>query len=104
MSRHVLRPDARRDLRSIWRYSVEHWGRERADRYVRDIHQAFAALADEVHRGRRCDDILPEYRKYRVESHMIFYRVIADGIEIVRILHQNMDFVRHLRDRDTEGR
>jgi len=36
------------------------------------------------------------YRKVRAGSHIIFFKVTTDGIDVVRILHQKMDFNRHL--------
>jgi toxin ParE1/3/4 len=35
------------------------------------------------------------YRKYAAGSHMLFYRHVESGIDIVRILHSRMDFDRH---------
>jgi toxin ParE1/3/4 len=35
------------------------------------------------------------YRKYPGGSHVLFYRPATDGVDIVRILHQQMDFDRH---------
>jgi toxin ParE1/3/4 len=29
-------------------------------------------------------------------AHVLFYRLIADGIDIVRILHERMDYHRHI--------
>jgi toxin ParE1/3/4 len=94
---YVLTGRARADLRGIWRYSMERWGRERADRYVREVDRAFATLAADPRRGRPCDEIRPGYRKLRGGAHMIFYRTVGVDIEVVRVLHQSMDFDRHLR-------
>ena len=43
-----------------------------------------------------CDDVRTGYRKYPAGSHLLFYRLTPDGIDIVRILLQRMDFERHL--------
>jgi toxin ParE1/3/4 len=53
-------------------------------------------VAADPHRGRCCDEIRPGYRKYPAGSHVLFYRLLPDGIDIVRILHRRMDFERHL--------
>jgi len=36
------------------------------------------------------------YRKKKSGSHVIFFKLIDDGIDVIRILHQRMDFDRHL--------
>jgi toxin ParE1/3/4 len=46
--------------------------------------------------GRACPEIRRGYHKYRAGSHVLFYRLIDGGIEVVRILHEQMDFGRHL--------
>ena len=49
--------------------------------------------------GRSAEDIRAGYRKAAVGSHVMFYRVRADVVEIVRILHRNMDVGRHIQPR-----
>jgi toxin ParE1/3/4 len=36
------------------------------------------------------------YRQYPSGSHVLFYRFTADGIDVVRILHERMDYERHI--------
>lgn len=96
MSRFVLTPRAKADLDEIWDYTVRKWSIEQAERYLRLIAEAFELIAEMPERGRSCDGIREGYRKYPVDSHILFYREIADGVDVVRILHQRMDFDRHL--------
>ncbi|MER2250911.1 type II toxin-antitoxin system RelE/ParE family toxin [Methylorubrum podarium] len=92
-----LSPRARADLGRIWDDSAERWGRDQADRYVRLLAEGFARLAEGTARGRTADEIRAGYRRLSVGSHILFYRTGADGvIEVIRILHQRMDFKRHL--------
>jgi len=46
--------------------------------------------------GREGSDIRSGYYKISCGSHFLFYRITAEGIDIVRILHERMDFVRHI--------
>jgi toxin ParE1/3/4 len=64
-------------------------------RYLTKIDTAFDLLAAEPQCGKLCDDIRSGYRKYRVGRHLIFYRQSSEGIEIVRILHDQMDIEVH---------
>ena len=41
------------------------------------------------------DDVRPGYRAFHEGRHLIFYREAGDQIEIIRILHDRMDFRRH---------
>jgi toxin ParE1/3/4 len=96
LSRYVLSPRARADLEEIWNYSAAHWGDAQAEAYVRQIQAAIEKVAADPRRGRACDDIRDGYYKASVGSHVLFYRRIENGVDVVRILHQKMDFNRHL--------
>ena len=63
---------------------------------MRSIWEGITTVANDPYRGRPCDDIRAGYYKLSVGSHVLFYRLIPDGVDIVRILHQSMDFGRHL--------
>jgi len=45
-AKYRLAPEAKRDLESIWLYTLEEWGLEQANRYIDDFTSAFALLAD----------------------------------------------------------
>ena len=46
--------------------------------------------------GRECSEVRRGYRKYASGSHVLFYRPTTDGIDVVRILHERMDYERHI--------
>lgn len=96
MAEYRLSPAAERDLESIWRYSRQEWSLEQADRYIDILEAAFAQLAESPKTAPACDHIRPGYRRRSVERHMIYFRITSYGIAIIRILHVNMDAVRHL--------
>ena len=96
MSRFVLSPRARADLDGIWSYTEQSWGIDQAERYLHQIADAVNLVAENPARGRYCDHIHQGYQKYPVGSHVLFYRLTEGGIDVVRILHQWMDFERHL--------
>jgi len=96
MADFTLRPKTLADLESIWDYTVETWGEEQAERYLRLINQSFHKIADNPGLGRPCDAIRKGYRRLGVGRHMVFYRAGDNGIDVVRILHERMDVNRHL--------
>ena len=71
-------------------------GDDRADLYIPELWRGIRFLAEDPRSGRPCDAIKTGYYRYSVGSHVLFYRLTATGIEIVRVLHQHMDFRRHL--------
>lgn len=86
-----LRPRALADLEKIYRFSLEHWGIDRAESYIRKIDEAFRQLSDHPRLDQGRDDVLPGILAFRVLSHVIFYRHDQDRIVVIRVLHQAMD-------------
>jgi toxin ParE1/3/4 len=89
-------PKARRDIEEIWDYSFERFGFERAEAYLRELQRGAETVAEDPRRGLACDNIRFGYRKFSVGSHVLFFRASESRIVIVRVLHQRMDFERHL--------
>lgn len=96
MNRFLLRKQAENDLADIWRFTERRWNVEQADRYFRRIIDALTQLAGRPDLGRRCDEIRDGYRRYNVGSHVIFFRMDGENVDVVRILHARRDFIRHL--------
>jgi toxin ParE1/3/4 len=96
MSGYILSPRAQADIDEIWDYTADRWDIDQADHYVGEIRRAVETVADDPRKGRPCDHLRVGYRKYPIGAHVLFFRLVTDGIEVVRILHQRMDFERHL--------
>ena len=95
MSLYRLRPRAASDLEAIWDYTFEKWSKTQADSYYNDIISTLDNLASGALRG-RVSDVKDDYMTYPVGSHIIIHRFSGSSLDVVRILHQSMDFVRHL--------
>jgi toxin ParE1/3/4 len=91
-----IRAAAREDLKAIGRYTQKKWGREQRNRYLSLIDESFRLLGGDPHIGRCCEEIRPGYWKHKVGRHVVFYRVYDTHLEIVRILHERMDVIRHI--------
>ena len=96
MRRLEFTPKARRDIEEIWAYSLERFGLDKAEAYLRGIQRAAETVTEDPRRGVACDEIRAGYRKFSVGSHVLFFRASVIRVVIVRILHQRMDFERHL--------
>jgi len=89
-------PLAEADLEEIWYYTFKNWSKEQADHYHAGIVNAFGEIAAGHKLGQPVPVRRAGYLKYRVESHLIYYRLEDAGIVVVRILHTKMDAERHL--------
>jgi toxin ParE1/3/4 len=86
----IRRPLARSDLSEIWDYIADD-NETRADAFVDIIDQKFQALASYPNMGRSRDELEEGPRSFPVGRQVIFYRVIAEGVEIIRVLHGSRD-------------
>ena len=96
MGSYALSPAAQADLEDIWDYTVRRWGETQAEDYTRNIQAACEALSEGTMISRSAEEIRAGYRKVTVGSHVMFFRMQSDVVEIIRILHQSMDVERHL--------
>ena len=64
---------------------------------MRALHECCGDLAKGLYPGTDIGWLLPNARKQRSGSHMIYFRPVADGIVIIRILHLRQDTERALR-------
>lgn len=92
--------EASRDIENIWLYTVETWSVEQADRYINLIFDEIEYLANNPLSGKDVSFIRQNYRSSKVKSHVIFYRLLEPkkNIEIIRVLHQQMDIANRLND------
>lgn len=84
------------DLASIYSRTVEQWGREQADHYVGDIWDAFEKVAKTPECWRLRNKLYPGCRICFTGRHAILYRIHNGRVEIARVLHDAMDFPRHI--------
>ncbi|MCD6476353.1 MAG: type II toxin-antitoxin system RelE/ParE family toxin [Anaerolineaceae bacterium] len=95
MGQVILSPKAKSDLSDAWDYTFAEWGIEQAEKYVRELWTAMPAQTRDLSTATDISDVRKGYRKVRSGSHVIFFRLTDDGMDIVRILHQKKDFERH---------
>ena len=92
----VIAPAARNDLRDIYQYGLRQWGQAQSESYLTTIKSQFLLLIQQPLIGAERSELLPDSRSLTVESHILFYRVTANSVEIIRILHGRQDPQRHL--------
>ena len=88
----IKREDAKQDVIELADY-IAHDSLEAAERFIDAAEAAFGFLAAMPDVGSRRELRDPELSGLRMwpirgfEKHLIFYRQIPDGLEIVRVLH-----------------
>ncbi|MCB8881000.1 type II toxin-antitoxin system RelE/ParE family toxin [Acidisoma cellulosilytica] len=91
-----LSPKAQSDIEDIWNHTSDRWGLTQAEIYLRRLGERMELLSEHPHMGHPCPDIRVGYYRFSYEAHILFYRFVGAGIEVVRILHKAMDVSRHL--------
>ena len=91
-----IRPLARADLEEIWFYTLETWGANQADRYLRESNAAVQKLSTDADDGRSEEDLREGYRSIDVGRHLVFYVFTDESVSVRRVLHDQMDIPRHL--------
>jgi len=94
----VISKKAITDLDEIWRYTVEKWSVDQADRYYNLIFDEINFICKNINAGKTMEHVRKGYRASKVKSHLIFYRLQNNTVEVIRILHERMDIENRLDD------
>jgi toxin ParE1/3/4 len=78
--------EADEDLMGIWSYIATD-NPKAADSLLDEIEDKFILLSEQPRLGPARSDIALGLRYFPVGSYLIFYREIANGIEVVRVVH-----------------
>jgi toxin ParE1/3/4 len=98
MGKYRLTNLAVQDLSDIWNYTFDHWSEQQADSYHEQLTNAFESIATKQQQGRNYQGIREELFGFKVDRHIIFYRIISNElVEIIRILHERMDLKSRLK-------
>jgi len=81
---------AEEDYDDIWLH-IARDNPNAADALIRSIDAKLELYALQPRMGTKRDDLAPGLRSFPVGSYMIFYRIVSDGIQLVRALHGNRD-------------
>jgi len=99
MSVIIKRPRALSDLAEIWDYIADD-SEARADAFVGTIDAKFQTLAKQPGIGRLRDELAAGLRSLPVGRYIIFYLPLAEGVDIIRVLHgaRDIDTIFHEDD------
>lgn len=93
----VIAPLAKRDLKQIYNYGIGNWGIRQASDYLDNLKEQFWTLAEQPRMGIEREELLPDMRSLPVDSHIVFYRLQQSQVEVIRVLHNRQDPLRHIK-------
>lgn len=85
MSRYVINVLASRDLSKIADYFTE-TNIDAGERFFREFNRKCQQLVAFPNSGKSYDTIRPGLRGISLQGYIVFYRVLEDGIEILRVV------------------
>lgn len=91
MSRYVINVLASQDLNEIADYFADN-SLEAGERFFRAFNRKCQQLVAFPNSGKSYAAIRPGLRGLSLEGYIIFYRILDDGIEILRIVSGRRDF------------
>ncbi len=100
MAKFELTKKAVEDLEDIWNYTCENWSEHQADIYYQLLIESFNEIADNPRSGKNYSEILESLRGFKVGRHIVFFREMEGlKVEIIRILHEQMDLKNRINEK-----
>jgi toxin ParE1/3/4 len=99
MSRYVINVLASRDLTEISDYFAE-TNMEVGERFFREFNSKCQQLVSFPSSGKSYGAIRSDLRGLSIEGYIIFYRILDDGIEILRVVSGRRNIPSLFSDRD----
>ncbi|BAY91922.1 MULTISPECIES: type II toxin-antitoxin system RelE/ParE family toxin [unclassified Tolypothrix] len=90
MSRYIISPSASRDLNEIADYFLT-INLEAGEKLFQEFNRKCQNLAKFPNIGRSYSHIKPELRGLPLDGYVILYRVVDDGVEILRVVNARRD-------------
>jgi toxin ParE1/3/4 len=94
--KYFLSNTAFNDLEAIWQYTFDTWSIKQANEYYNFIIASILLLCLNPKKGRPISEVRIGYRKLKIKSHLLIYKIEEEQIFVVRILHERMDISTHL--------
>ena len=90
MARVTRRPQAAVDILDIWDFIAED-GMVEADRWVDSLDEKLRLWSTQPQIGRMRPELVPELRSMPFGRYVVFFMLLPDGIDVVRVLHSSRD-------------
>lgn len=91
-----LSDPARADIEDILNYTYQHYGERQEEVYFSALCDAMDSVESNPHIGYEHSGLPKGYRVFPVEKHVMIYKLKGQTGYIARVLHERMDFSRHM--------
>lgn len=93
---------AAEDLENILHFTLAKWGVIQFEKYLESFQQVFDSLLIDPRNFATYnrDELFAGCKSIRSGHHVVFFRIIKKDIEIIRILHEKMDFIRRFEEEE----
>jgi len=91
-----LTEKAEHDLKDIYQYGYLQYGEIKVDAYIKDLEKSLQFLAENPLIVRERLELKPPVRIHHHAKQNIIYQQTAEGILIIRLLHERMEIKNHL--------
>ncbi|WP_049630152.1 type II toxin-antitoxin system RelE/ParE family toxin [Cellvibrio sp. pealriver] len=98
MTNYRVTPRAKDDLKSIGRYTEQKWGKLQRNKYLKQLEQRFEWLAENPLLGKSRLELCNGIYSFPQAEHVVFYRCNAGMVEIIGVLHQEMDVLNYFSE------
>ena len=92
MSVYKLSSKAEFDLTVMYEFDISKFGLTEAQKYFFGMHETFNVLSKNVNIGRDASEFIEDLKRFTYKEHTIFYFITTNGIFIIRVLSQRMDY------------
>ena len=96
MGVYKLSRKAEIDLAELYEFGIRKFGLLQAQKYFLEMHDVFQLLDENTDLGRDSSEYIEDLKRFAFKAHTIFYLETTDGIFILRILSQRMDYEQNL--------
>jgi toxin ParE1/3/4 len=87
MAKFTVSARAKAKLVEIYEFTEIRFGQYQADAYQAGFERTFGLLADFPRMGTEADNLKVGFRRFRFQSHFVFYTIENDGVVVRNIIH-----------------
>lgn len=92
MENYKLSSKAEFDLTVMYEFGILKFALIQAQKYFSEMQDTFELLSANGDLGRDTAEYCNDLRRFSFKSHTIFYLITSNGIFIIRVLGQRMDY------------
>ena len=92
MGVYKLSNKAEIDLAGMYEFGIYKFGLHQSQEYFFGMHETFGLLAKNMNLGRDASEFIEDLKTFAYKAHTIFYLITENGIFILRVLDQRMDY------------